>query len=129
VKALAGDAMALKLYQTKVKLNATRGNQFHGERQRMTPAAAAEINAYRGALRLIERGPRTSSEAEQQEMLRIRGKIGALLQAPTSWRSHALYSYETNMSQRTNGFSYVFSAQSVKQVSAQRELSALPARV
>ncbi|WP_347557647.1 hypothetical protein [Robbsia sp. KACC 23696] len=119
----------MKLYQTKVKLNATRGNQFHGERQRMTPEAAAEINAYRGALRLMERAAQAPSDAERQEMLRIRGKIGALLQAPKSWRSHALYSYETNASQRTNGLSYVFAAQSVKQISAQRELSALPARV
>ncbi|MFP6560961.1 hypothetical protein WJ542_22050 [Paraburkholderia sp. B3] len=128
---MAGDQNALNLYQTKVKLNATRGNQFHGERQRMVPEAAAEINAFRGAIRMYEQRAESGgalSAADQQEMLRIRGEIARVLEAPGSWTNQVLYSYESNSAQRTHGVSYVLAAQSVRQVSAQRELSALPAR-
>jgi hypothetical protein len=115
----------LDTYQTKVKLNATRGNQYYGERQRIVPEAAAEINAYRGTLRMFEQGGRTPTQDEQQEMLRIRGEIARLLESPTSWTNHVLYSYESNSASRTSGLSYVGTAQAVKQVSAQRELSSL----
>lgn len=128
VQSIGGDQQELDTYQTKVKLNASRGNQFYGERQRMKPEAAAEINAYRGTLRMFEHGGRVPNEGEKQEMQRIQGKIARLLSAPGSWTNHVLYSYESNSTQRTRGLSYVFAAQSVKQVSAQRELSALSAR-
>lgn len=124
-----GDQAALNLYQTKVKLNATRGNQYYGERQRIVPQAAAEINAYRGTLRMYEQGGRTPSADEQREMLRIRGEIARLLESPASWTNHVLYSYESNSASRTSGLSYVGTAQAVKQVSAQRELSYLSAQV
>ncbi|RKE40041.1 hypothetical protein B0G76_6502 [Paraburkholderia sp. BL23I1N1] len=123
------DQAALDTYQSKVKLNATRGNQYYGERQRIVPQAAAEINAYRGTLRMFEQGGRTPTQDEQKEMLRIRGEIASLLEAPTSWTNHALYSYESNSASRTSGLSYVGTAQAVKQVSAQRELSLLETRV
>lgn len=126
---MADDQNELNTYQTKVKLNATRGNQFHGERQRMRPAVAAEINAYRGALRMYEEGGRQPTQPEVQEMLRISGEIARLLESPASWTNHVLYSYESNSAQRTKGLSYVLAAQSIRQVSAQRELSALSARL
>jgi hypothetical protein len=128
-QSMGGDQQALNTYQTKVKLNATRGNQYYGERQRIKPEAAAEINAYRGTLRMFEQGGRTPNAAEQQEMQRIRGEIARILEAPGNWTNQVLYSYESNSAQRLRGLSYVFAARSVKQVSAQRELSALPARV
>ncbi|MGF6812944.1 hypothetical protein OKW30_008161 [Paraburkholderia sp. Clong3] len=126
---MGGDQAALNRYQTKVKLNATRGNQFYGERQRIKPDAAAEINAYRSTLRMFEQGGRVPTEDDQREMLRIRGEIAQLLQSPASWTNHGLYSYESNAASRTSGLSYVGTAQSVKQVSARRELSNLSARV
>jgi hypothetical protein len=128
LQSVGGDQRELNTYQSQVKLNAVRGNQFYGERQRMRPEAAAEINAYRGALRMLEHGDRTPTDRDKQEMQRMRGEIGRLLGAPGSWTNHALYTYESNSTQRTRGLSYVFAAQSVKQVSAQRELSALSAR-
>ncbi|MFM0076319.1 hypothetical protein PQQ86_34740 [Paraburkholderia sediminicola] len=123
-----GGQNALNTYQTKVKLNATRGNQYYGERQRIVPQAAAEINAYRGTLRMFEQGGRTPTQDEQKEMLRIRGEIARLLESPASWTNHVLYSYESNSASRTSGLSYVGTAQAVKQVSAQRELSSLSAQ-
>jgi hypothetical protein len=126
---MQGNQGELNTYLTRVKLNATRSNQFHGERQRMVPAAASEINAYRGALRMYEERGRPPTQTEQQEMQRIRGEIARVLEAPTSWTNHVLYSYESNQAQRTKGLSYVLAAQSVRTVSAQRELSSLRAQV
>ncbi|MBN3812762.1 hypothetical protein [Paraburkholderia sp. Ac-20347] len=128
VTSMEGNQNELSTYQTRVKLNATRNNQYHGERQRMVPGAAREINAYRGALRMYEEGGREPTQSEQQEMLRIRGEIARVLEAPSSWTNHVLYSYESNQAQRTKGLSYVFAAQTVRSVTAQRELSALSAR-
>lgn len=128
VHSLEGDQGGLDTYLSKVELNATRGNQFYGERQRIKPEAAAEINAYRGTLRLLEHEGRTPSAQEQQEILRIRGAIAQLLEAPSSWTNAALFTYETNMASKTRGPSFLLAAQLTEQVSAQRELSALPAR-
>jgi hypothetical protein len=130
VHSLEGNQGELDTYLSKVKLDATRGNQFYGERQRMKPEAAAEINAYRGTLRLLEHGDgtRAPSAEQQQEILRIRGAIARLLEAPSTWTNAALYTYEVNSAAQTRGFSYIGAVQLVDQVSAQRELSALPAR-
>jgi hypothetical protein len=123
-----GGQQKLNEFQTRMQLNGNRGNRIFGERQRMKPEAAAEINALRNRLRLYAHSGQPPSAGDQQEMQRINGEIGRLLESPASWTNHALYAYEVNTTSRMRGLSYLFGAQSVTQVSAERELSALAAR-
>ncbi|WEY42818.1 hypothetical protein [Paraburkholderia sp. SUR17] len=115
-------------YLTKVKLNSGHGNQIHGERQRMTPEAGAEINAYRNVLRLYDESGRPHSDEDKKEIARIQGEMARVLESPASWTNQVLYTYEINVKQQVKGPMYVIGAQSVKQVSAEREVSTLTAR-
>ena len=129
--ALGGDKAAateLDTFLTRLRDEEVSGNVTYGERRRLTPLAALQIDHFRAMAAAAGDSTAPADKGLQREVARLEGEVTRVLNDPTSWDPRSMWVLDLNQSGASKGLSVILQLVSRKVVSAPRQRAVLIAR-